>query len=441
MSLRKGVVSLRVAVLGAGPIGLEAALYGAELGHEVLIIERGEVAAAVRSWGHVEMFSPWSMNVSPLGRARLRLAGHRLPDEVAGTAGARLTPTGAQYAAQYLLPLSQDPRLAGRIRPHTQVVAVGKHGLRKGDLIGKAARADYPFRLLVEDKTGEHVESADVVLDCTGTYGSPNAIGAGGIPAAGERWLGDRLIRHVPDVLGRDRARFARRRVLLVGGGLSAATAVMALAELCAAEPSTRVVWSVRHNLTLPYQPIEDDALPARARLHREANRIAAQALGAAGPLCYRPATSVDSISAEGHRLRVRLQHDSGTATEELFDEVVGLTGYGPESRIYRELQVHECYASLGPMNLAAALLGAGGDCLTQPSPGPDTLKNPEPRFFILGAKSYGRNSAFLIRLGLSQIRSVYALLHNDPALDLYADRYIDLMAADAAPAIAAARR
>ena len=435
MSLREGAIPLRIVVLGAGPIGLEAALYGAELGHEVLVIERGEVAAAVRSWGHVEMFSPWSMNVSSLGRRRLRAAGHRVPGEAAEAAA---SPTGAEYAQRYLLPLSQDALLCGRIRPHTQVVAVGKSGLRKGDLIGKAARGSYPFRLLVEDKTGEQLEYADVVLDCTGTYGSPNAIGAGGIPAAGERWLEERLIRHVPDVLGRDRARFARRRVLLVGGGLSAATTVVALADLCAAEPTTQVVWSVRHELAQPYRTIENDTLPVRALLHRAANRLAASARETSGALSYRPATSVDSISAEGHRLRVRLLHDGGTFTEELFDEVVGLTGYGPERRIYRELQVHECYASLGPMNLAASLLGKSGDCLAQPAPGPETLLNPEPRFFILGAKSYGRNSAFLIQLGLLQIRSAYALLHKDPGLDLYATDAADAVAA--APPSAAAR-
>ena len=417
MSLGEGAFALRIAVLGAGPVGLEAALYGAALGHEILCIERGEIAAAVRSWGHVGMFSPWPLNVSSLGAARLHKAGRDVPGSGPEAAEA---PTGAQYAARYLVPLSQDPLLAGRIRQHSRVVAVGKRGLRKGELIGKAARGDHQFRLLVEDATGEHLEYADVVLDCTGTYGTPNPIGAGGIPAPGERWLGDRLIRHVPDVLGKDRARFARRRVLLVGAGLSAATAAVALAELGAAQPATQVVWAVRRRLALPYQPIADDPLPMRARLHQAANQVAERA-AAGGPLSYRPATSVDSITAEGHRLRVRLQDDRGTGTEEPFDEVVGLTGYGPERDLYRELQVHECYASLGPMSLAATLLGQSGDCLAQPKPGPETLKNPEPRFFILGAKSYGRNSAFLVQLGLAQIRGAYALLHKDPALDLYA--------------------
>ena len=49
-------------------------------------------------------------------------------------------------------------------------------------------------------------------------------------------------------------------------------------------------------------------------------------------------------------------------------------------------------------------------DCLTQEPKGPDVMRNPEPGFFILGAKSYGRNSHFLIHLGLEQIREVVGI-------------------------------
>lgn len=59
-------------------------------------------------------------------------------------------------------------------------------------------------------------------------------------------------------------------------------------------------------------------------------------------------------------------------------DRIIANVGYGPDPTLYRELQVHECYASLGPMSLAAALLDhAGGDCLTVPSKGPAVLRTP----------------------------------------------------------------
>ncbi|MFL6236784.1 MAG: flavoprotein, partial [Thermoanaerobaculia bacterium] len=93
-------------------------------------------------------------------------------------------------------------------------------------------------------------------------------------------------------------------------------------------------------------------------------------------------------------------------------DRILSLTGAVGDHGLYRQLQVHECYATCGPIKLSAALLGAGSsDCLTQTTHGADTLTNPEPGFFILGAKSYGRNNTFLMRIGWEQVGEVFGLL------------------------------
>ena len=64
---------------------------------------------------------------------------------------------------------------------------VGRRGFLKEDDPGDARRGKQPFRLLVRDDKGkESVEEADVVLDCTGTYGQHRWLGDGGIPALGE---------------------------------------------------------------------------------------------------------------------------------------------------------------------------------------------------------------------------------------------------------------
>ena len=91
-------------------------------------------------------------------------------------------------------------------------------------------------------------------------------------------------------------------------------------------------------------------------------------------------------------------------------DQVIVNCGYGPDTSLYRELRVHESYESLAPMKLASALQAAGtSDCVSIPSFGVDTLVNPEPDFFILGAKSYGRSSDFLLRTGYTQVAAVMA--------------------------------
>src|SRR5262245_66316532 len=119
----------KIAVLGAGPIGLEAALYARFLGYEVVVFEAGEVADSVRRWGHVRMFTPFGMNRSPLGLAAIQAQddAYRPPadDELL---------TGHQWTLRYLIPLSQTDLLADHFRTHTRVVAIGKEELLKGDL-------------------------------------------------------------------------------------------------------------------------------------------------------------------------------------------------------------------------------------------------------------------------------------------------------------------
>ena len=70
--------------------------------------------------------------------------------------------------------------------------------------------------------------------------------------------------------------------------------------------------------------------------------------------------------------------------------------------------------ASLLAARLAAAAGGeaaAAGDCLKQVAPGPDLLRTTEPRFFVLGSKAYGRNSAFLLTLGHKQVEAAVGIL------------------------------
>ncbi len=72
----------------------------------------------------------------------------------------------------------------------------------KHEEIATAERAARPFRLLLAGPDGaERVEHADLVLDCTGTYGLANTLGDGRIPAPGEQQVSDRVLRHIPDVL------------------------------------------------------------------------------------------------------------------------------------------------------------------------------------------------------------------------------------------------
>jgi hypothetical protein len=404
----------RIAVLGAGPIGLEAALYARALGHTVTVYERGEVAASFRRFGFLRLFSPWGLNVSPLGLRVLAEAGKPAPDAAA-------FPTAEEFRRHYLLPLAAA--LGPAVETGVEVLGAGRFGLLKGDNIGGMRRARTPFRLLLRGGDGEREGQADVLLDATGVYSHPNPIGDGGVPALGEEAARARIDYHLPDVRGTDRGRFAGKHVLLVGAGFSAATTLLGLVSLLEEEPGTRVVWARRSSGPDPFPLYPADPLPERARLAREGNRLAAEPPAGCTVI---PGVAVKAVSAEGERLRVELRAVDGGGTPETLrvERVIANVVYRPGLEILRELQVHQCYASEGPMNLAAALLkaGGGGDCLAQVSPGPEALKSPEPAFFILGHKSYGRRSDFLLRAGLEQVRDAFRVIEEDPGLDLYAD-------------------
>ncbi|HKN47568.1 MAG TPA: hypothetical protein VJ144_06325, partial [Candidatus Polarisedimenticolia bacterium] len=342
----------RLLVLGAGPIGLEAALHASILGYDARVLEAGrEVGAHVLSWGHVRMFSPWRMNCSALGLETLRRAGHEAYRD------GDVCPTGSEYVRRYLAPLARAA-LKGRVLRRTRVLAIGRAGLLKGDLIGKEERGLRPFRVLAGARGRESIWGADLIIDATGTYGQSRWLGDGGIAAPGEREASSRIDYRLMDLsIGRARDRIGRR-ILLVGSGHSAATSAVALAGLVEKHPRTRILWSVRSGREPLYPRQVSDPLPMRDRLAAEANAIARGSVRGIETL---PMTVVESITpargGNGHgpeaggSLAVTLRSGTGR-TRVTVDRILANVGYAPDRSLYAELQVHECYATGGPIRL-----------------------------------------------------------------------------------------
>ncbi|MFH0241449.1 hypothetical protein ACGRHY_03190 [Streptomyces sp. HK10] len=379
-----------VAILGAGPVGLDAALACADAGWPFTVYEAGGTTAAhVRTWGHVRLFTPWDLNVSH------RMRRH-LPNAPAGDD----CPTGAELADRLLDPIAALPVLEGRVRLRTRVAALARTGLLKHEQIGTGVRAAAPFTLLLDTPgdpaRAEETAEAGLVLDCTGTYSHPNPLGAGGIPAPGERALDHRITRTIPPTGDPDRW---AGTVLLVGAGKSAQTAADALARL----PGTRLEWVVR-GPSPDWGAVPGDTLPGRRRLVDTSRALAD---GSCDRVTVHTGAHVRALSSDGDRIRADLATGHGPR-EIVCDHIVALTGYSGDASLHRQLQIHECYATAAPMNLSAALLGsAGGDCLAQPSTGIEILRTPEPHFFVLGAKSYGRLNTFLLRAGYQQVDEI----------------------------------
>ena len=385
-----------IAIIGAGPIGLEAALEAVKHGHEFTIFERGAVADAVRQWGHVRMFSPFAMNASTGGRARLQNTDIELPEPDALL-------TGAEFRERYLQPLAQS--FGDHVHEHTTVLAVGRARHWKGDSIGAAERGAAPFRLLLRDEKGERVAEADLVLDCSGTFGQSNSLGEGGIPVPGETACAERIHYGIPDLAESTGGRF-----LVVGAGHSAATVVCDLAR-----GSGEVTWLIRRPRELPAEQVPNDPLPERARLAAAANELVRS-----GRVNLLRDAVITLLEPTGSGVTVHWRNSVGESGILEVDEIIAATGFRPDLALTRELQLQTCWATEGTYPLAASLLGeAAADCLATPVFGAETLLHPEPGFFTLGMKSYGRAPNFLLRTGYEQVASVFAWLEQNTGAPL----------------------
>ncbi len=388
-----------VAVLGAGPVGLAAAAHLLERGLEPVVLEAGPtVGHAVRQWSHVQVFSPWEYNIDKAAERLLVETGWNKPQPDA-------YPTGAELLEHYLEPLATRTRLKDRIRTDSLVTSVGKVGF---DKVKSKGREEAPFEIRYQNGKGPERLTADAVIDATGTWFSPNPAGANGLPAVGEREVQDRIAYGMPDVLGRDRARYAGRSVAVLGGGHSAIGTLIDLAKLKEQAPTTEIVWLLRGNdPSKSFGGGAADQLAARGALGS-----AFAALVAGGKICSETSFGVSQIKRDGDHLRIAAGAACGRFVT--VNELIVATGFRPDLDFLRELRL-----SLDPAVESTPVLAPMIDpnlhsCGTVRPHGARELAHPEAGFYIAGMKSYGRAPTFLMMTGYEQVRSIAAEIAGD---------------------------
>ncbi|MFV2114759.1 FAD-dependent oxidoreductase [Micromonospora sp. LOL_025] len=394
----KNLSDLPVVVIGAGPVGLAAAAHLHERGIAFTVLEAGDTpGSAVRQWGHVRVFSPWRYNVDPAARRLLDDAGWVAPDPEA-------LPTGAELVSDYLQPLADLPGLKPHLRHGARVKAISRRGL---DRLRTAGRERTPFLIRLAD--GEEL-LARAVIDASGTWSTPNVLGACGLPARGEADVAAFLEHALPDVLGADRTRFAGRHTLVVGAGHSAANTLLSLAELAGAEPGTTVTWAIRSaSPTRNYGGGAADALPARGAL---GSRLRGHV--DAGRIRLLTGFSVHALAPTGGRVAVVVRHADGGEESITVDRIVAATGFRPDHSIAAELRL-DLDPVMGATRALAPLIDPNEhSCGTVPPHGVDELSHPETGYYAVGMKSYGRAPTFLMATGYEQVRSVVAALAGD---------------------------
>lgn len=411
-----------VAIIGAGPIGIEAALYARFLGYDVLLFDQGKVAGNVLKWGHIKMLTPFKDNSSSLG-LRALLA----QDENFKPPAADDFLTGHQYATQYLVPLAKTDLIYDGVHVHSRIVSISRVQTQREDEVPGDERAGDEFRLLIDSKSrGLWTARADIIIDTTGNSNSPRGIApGGGVPLASAESLAEIQSGWI-DVAGAKRETVVGKKVLLVGSGLSAATIAAAMESVIASDQATQLTW-----VTLPGEDgkptLRPQAILRRlkdtAAYHQLIERSKLLLSGSVEGVIPIAAWGIERLdrTAEGQTIATLLIGFEETLSRPC-DVVISATGSKPRWDFAEALRIGRCHASDGPIGVASILAASAIDgAADQYACDGRSLMTSEPNYYVLGSKSFGSGSGFLIQDGLSQIRALFALIGGRSDLDLYA--------------------
>lgn len=389
--------SLPVVIIGAGPVGLAAAAHLHARGIQPLILEAGDqIAANVRRWSHVRVFSPWQYNIDASTKAILQAHGWTAPDD-------DHFPTGGELIADYLEPLASVPAIASALRLGARVRTISR---QRRDRMKNEARGEAPFLVRYEQQGQEHDLLARAVIDASGTFETPNPLGAAGVPAIGERSARDRIWYGIPDVLGAHRNRYAGKRVLVIGSGHSAFNVLVDLAALSEGTTSAPIQWAIRRaSLASVAGGGENDQLKERGALGLKVAELVA-----AGRIVLHTGFQLDRLTQTSGELTAW----DGAASLAPVDEIIGATGFRPDLRPLDELRLSLDAGTQSPLALGPLIDPNLHSCGTVRPHGALELQHPEPGFYIVGMKSYGRAPTFLMLTGYEQVRSVVAAIAGD---------------------------
>jgi thioredoxin reductase len=391
-----------VVIIGAGPIGLAAAAHAQSRGLDTIVLEAGASAgAAVSEWGHIRLFSPWSELIDPAAAALLDGSGWQAPT---GTA----YPTGHDWVDGYLKPLAVALEKTDEVEVRYAHRVVGVTRLGRDRLVD-SGREDEPLVLQVDTGHGTERITASAVIDASGTWGGPNPLGADGLPALGETVHADRITYRVPDLRSEPgRQRYAGKHVVVAGTGASAQNALVELAHLAESAPGTRVTWLVRRpSVGNAFGGGDNDQLEARGALGKSAERAA----GSGAVSARTSFRSASVVQQDDGRLTVT-DFDGQTVTD--VDEIVAVTGFRPELGFLSEIRLDLDPVLQSPRTLAPLIDPNVHSCGTVYPHGAKELVQPEPNFYLVGMKSYGRAPSFLTLTGCEQVRSVVAAIAGD---------------------------
>lgn len=365
-----------------------------------IVLEAGpEAGHSVRQWQHVQLFSPWEYNIDKAAARLLAPTGWNSPDP-------QVYPTGAEFLERYIEPLATKTTLRDVIRTRSRVTAVARAGFDKAKT---KDRDKASFEIRYQNGKGAETLRADAVIDASGTWASPNPAGANGLAAIGEREARQNIVYGMPNVLGRDRERFAGKAVAVLGAGHSAIGMLTDLTTLAQQAPGTRPIWLLRG--TDPAKAFgggANDRLAARGELGAHF-----AVLVSSGRVQVEAGFPVAAISQTDGRLRLATS-SACCGRSIVVDELIVATGFRPDLAFLSEVRLRLDPAIEAPVALAPLIDPNEHSCGTVRPHGARELVQDDAGLYLAGIKSYGRAPTFLMITGYEQVRSIAADIAGD---------------------------
>ncbi|REK75582.1 NAD(P)-binding domain-containing protein [Paenibacillus paeoniae] len=389
------VQELPVVIIGAGPIGLAAAAQLALRKVPFVVLEAGAgVAANIRNWQHVRLFTTWGNNIDADAKQLLERQGWELPPVTE-------LPTGADLISKYLEPLSEVPEIKSSIRYNAKVISIAK---KNQDKMKSANREQVPFVIYIHGEENNSRLEARAVIDATGTWSNPNPIHTEGVWLQDEQLLQDEIIYGVPN-FEKDSIVFKGKHVAVVGSGHSALNTLYELAQIKKTDAATSITWILRKDVALTYGLQEKDSIEARGSLGVNIRKLAE-----AGVIQIKTPFYIHETFERDEKVVIRGEL-LGREEELVVDKIIANTGNRPNFEFLKELRLHNDPITESNHHIASLIDPNKHSCGSVPLHGEQQLRHPEKDFYIVGMKSYGRAPTFLLATGYEQVRSISAYL------------------------------
>lgn len=398
-----------IAVIGGGPVGVEAALYARFLGYHVLLLDSRRIGSRLIRWGNTPLSVSFGNAASPLGLAALEAQ-----DATDGLPATEARVTCRDYVEKYLIPVAKTDLLHDEVHINSPVVSISRAHWHPGRCATLQNRADDEFRIVVDSSArGEYSHLADIILDCSAEGRTPTGIGPGGGLAVGQRRHQQDFEVGIRDLLDRDRDRFVGKHCVMFGDDLTACYNAVQFMELAHQQADTKLTWILTQGTN---QQVWLNKIRAQSSdLGNHLERLLSSDNQA---VITMPAWGAESIERnESGRWQIHLLVGDEDQLLIEADTLLVTQTTNPWS-LASGLSIDLC--SHGRLTKSSAAWLASQSHNEELVVSLESCVTSEPHYYVLGRKSAGGDWRFSFKHARQQIQQLFALIGGRAELDLY---------------------